>query len=162
MNDTNQNKFINIEDLKARFLLNQLKSDRIKKQALPKKTKCPKCNGLLKTVVIENKFPIEKCIDCKGIWLDYGELHKLLYLDNIQLDNIESEKPLKKEIKISDRIFFYNPIKENCVCPRCKSFLRETYFKPDNSIWMDICDNCKGSFFDYLELTKAIHVLKGL
>jgi Zn-finger nucleic acid-binding protein len=35
--------------------------------------KCPKCGSDLEEVNYENVM-IDRCTDCQGIWLDYGEL----------------------------------------------------------------------------------------
>ena len=39
--------------------------------------KCPKCGSDLKEINFQKVF-IDKCDDCKGIWLDAGELDLLI------------------------------------------------------------------------------------
>lgn len=43
--------------------------------------KCPNCNETL-LMTQRNKVEIDYCPKCRGIWLDKGELDKLLEQDN--------------------------------------------------------------------------------
>lgn len=42
---------------------------------------CPKCRGLMRTH-IRNNVHIEQCDNCRGIFLDYGELETLTQLQS--------------------------------------------------------------------------------
>ncbi len=42
---------------------------------------CPKCRGTMRTHN-RNKVHIEQCDNCRGIFLDYGELETLVQLQN--------------------------------------------------------------------------------
>lgn len=39
--------------------------------------KCPVCNEVRMREVVKNGVHIDICPDCKGVWLDRGELEKL-------------------------------------------------------------------------------------
>jgi len=39
--------------------------------------KCPKCGNDLQEINYQNVM-IERCLECKGIWLDHGELELLV------------------------------------------------------------------------------------
>lgn len=41
--------------------------------------KCPVCNDVRMREVEKNGVLIDVCPDCKGVWLDRGELEKLLH-----------------------------------------------------------------------------------
>jgi Zn-finger nucleic acid-binding protein len=43
--------------------------------------KCPKCGADLEEITFK-RVSIDKCIECKGIWLDHGELQTLLGKEN--------------------------------------------------------------------------------
>lgn len=40
--------------------------------------KCPICNDVRMREVVKDNIMIDVCPDCKGVWLDRGELEKLL------------------------------------------------------------------------------------
>ena len=50
------------------------------KEAGTSSMKCPRCDGTLKEVMIEN-VAIDSCDKCAGTWLDSGELEKLTQTD---------------------------------------------------------------------------------
>ena len=152
-------KSVDLNELKRRIMLYDLKSKERKDLSLPKRGKCPKCDGTMEDISI-SKSPIEKCKDCKGIWLDHGELEELIKLDYNTLLKIEKEEPVNTKEKLSDKIYYFDKNRKWLDCPRCRKRLRETYFRGDESIWIEICDQCRGSFYDYQELTKIIKLLK--
>lgn len=53
--------------------------------------KCPSCTAGLNTV-IRNGVEIDICPRCRGVWLDRGELEKLLREAPDEYDNDESEE----------------------------------------------------------------------
>ena len=50
------------------------------KEAGTSSMKCPRCDGTLKEIFIE-EVPIDTCDKCAGVWLDSGELEKLTQTD---------------------------------------------------------------------------------
>lgn len=53
--------------------------------------KCPSCKDV-KLLMSEKKWvEIDYCPDCRGIWLDKGELEKLIEADKKNYDAIEKE-----------------------------------------------------------------------
>ena len=50
------------------------------KEAGASSMKCPRCDGTLKEIYIED-VPIDTCDKCAGVWLDSGELEKLTQTD---------------------------------------------------------------------------------
>ena len=50
------------------------------KEAGTSSMKCPRCDGTLKEIFIE-QVPIDTCDKCAGVWLDSGELEKLTQTD---------------------------------------------------------------------------------
>ena len=51
------------------------------KEAGTSSMKCPRCDGTLKEIFIE-EVPIDTCDKCAGVWLDSGELEQLNKKDN--------------------------------------------------------------------------------
>ena len=50
------------------------------KEAGTSSMKCPRCDGMLKEIFIE-EVPLDTCDTCAGVWLDSGELEKLTQTD---------------------------------------------------------------------------------
>ena len=50
------------------------------KEAGTSSLKCPRCDGALKEIFIED-VPIDACDKCAGVWLDSGEMEKLTQTD---------------------------------------------------------------------------------
>ena len=73
--------FIKIESEKVNKLRKKLDQTRAEEEKKKRKEahwmKCPKCGSDLKEINFQ-KVLIDKCDDCKGIWLDAGELDLLI------------------------------------------------------------------------------------
>ena len=73
--------FIKIESEKINKLRSELDQTRAEEEKKKRKEdhwmKCPKCGSDLKEINFQ-KVLIDKCDDCKGIWLDAGELDLLI------------------------------------------------------------------------------------
>ena len=50
------------------------------KEAGTSSMKCPRCDGTLKEIFIE-EVPLDTCDKCAGVWLDSGEMEKLTQTD---------------------------------------------------------------------------------
>ena len=50
------------------------------KEAGTSSMKCPRCDGTLKEIFIE-EVPLDTCDTCAGVWLDSGEMEKLTQTD---------------------------------------------------------------------------------
>ncbi len=53
---------------------------------------CPKCRGTMRTHN-RNNVHIEQCDNCRGIFLDYGELETLTQLQNQWAQNLPPPSP---------------------------------------------------------------------
>ena len=69
--------FIKMDLEKANKLRSELDQTRAEEEKMKRKEshwmKCPKCGSDLKEINFQNVM-IDKCDECKGIWLDAGEL----------------------------------------------------------------------------------------
>ncbi len=98
---------------------------------------CPFCKNDM--IILElNKVEIDYCINCKGIWLDAGEL-KLLYQNSSSADNdgFFTDRSNVPELKIR--------------CPVCRRKMKKVEFK-QTGIILDKCKNNHGYWFDKDEL----------
>ena len=112
----------------------------LKKEFLAKAIDCPRCNIETERKEIEVFGPnifIDMCYKCGGIWLDDGELKKLLK-DNKLSDYLTEDIGTKSRSKL--------------VCPRCGGLMD---IEHADDIDVDVCLTCHGVWLDkgeWLEL----------
>lgn len=98
---------------------------------------CPACKHSM--VILElNQVEIDYCSDCKGIWLDNGELE--LIFSNANQKEISKSFIVKKDIDEAKRR-----------CPICKKKMDKIEFE-NTGIILDRCSNNHGLWFDSGEL----------
>lgn len=109
----------------------------LKKEFYARKIVCPRCNIDSERKEIEIFGPniyIDICPHCGGIWLDDGELKKLLK-DKKLSDH------LTKDIGVQSR----SPL----ICPRCGGLMD---IEHADDIEVDVCLTCNGVWLDKGEL----------
>lgn len=109
----------------------------IKKAIREKKIDCPRCWVEAERVEIEVFGPnieIDECPKCHGIWLDPGELKKLL-----------------KDRKITDYLTkeIGTQSKSDLMCPRCGGLMD---IESAEDVEIDVCLTCRGVWLDAGEL----------
>lgn len=109
---------------------------------------CPNCGKEMKKFFIkEHNFNINVCIDgCGGIWFDNREFKKFDE-ENESIDEILSI--------YNGKIFPIVNSKSKKVCPVCNAIMVESYTNIAQSVVMDTCYSCGGTFLDFGELEKA-------
>jgi Zn-finger nucleic acid-binding protein len=103
-----------------------------------KRIECPRCWVELKEKEEEVFGPdirIDICPKCNGIWLDSGELKKMI-------KDREVSDYLTKDIGLKSR----SPL----ICPRCRSLMD---LERAEDVEVDVCLHCKGVWLDADELT---------
>ena len=109
----------------------------LKKEILKKKIDCPRCNvgtSRKEMDVFGPNFFIDVCPKCKGIWLDSGELKKLL-----------------RDKKLSDYLTkeIGTQSKSKLICPRCGGLMD---LETADDVEVDVCLTCHGVWLDSGEL----------
>ena len=117
----------------------------LKKDLLDRTIDCPKCWVKMDRKEIEVFGPdivIDICPKCEGIWLDKGELNKLL-----------------KNRKLSDYLTKHigTQSKSKLVCPRCSKLMD---IETAEDIEIDVCLGCNGVWLDHGELAKLNKISK--
>lgn len=104
--------------------------------------KCPSCKETL--VIIElNNVEVDYCTNCKGIWLDSGELELLMEDEN-------------KRSELFQSLIVINNLKEKKLkCPVCNETMEKVKHK-DISAVNDKCIHNHGIWFDKDELIQII------
>jgi len=109
----------------------------LKKVFYDQEVQCPRCfEDMIRAVEsrMGKSFEIDICPKCRGLWLDSGELHKMLK-DKKLSDYLTKDIGTKSESKL--------------VCPRCGGLMDLEFA---DEIEVDVCINCNGVFLDEGEL----------
>ena len=72
--------------------------------------KCPVCKDVTLLMSEKKGIEIDYCPECRGIWLDRGELEKIMEKEETRIEEVEKriskekkeEKPRKKESFLSE------------------------------------------------------------
>lgn len=111
---------------------------------------CPNCRDKLLDRVNVDGYPIEvdHCRSCEGIWLDQGELEKLL-------DAPEASLTVPRGGALGRRL-----------CPRCTTAMY-TFYYPTTFVTVDMCKRCHGlwldkSEFQEMDAVRAFAARKGM
>ncbi len=104
---------------------------------------CPSCKNPMIVLELE-EVETDFCIECKGIWLDSGELESLI------------EDSSEKDILLNS-IKPNSDIKEKTLkCPICNSKMRKVSVGKDESVLLDECKHNHGFWFDRGEIFEVI------
>ena len=103
---------------------------------------CPHCHepSLVETMT-NGGVLVDVCKNCKGVWLDRGEVFYF------------SRKPKELEQMLASDLT--PPLPSSRSCPRCAVGLGEVPFLHAN-LKVDLCPECEGYWFDSGELEKAL------
>jgi len=118
---------------------------------------CPNCEIFLDTITIDEsqKLYIEKCKNCKGIFLDFGELEALM-----ERKIVKSEK---HDLKMLHEITNNPWVRETKVrykkCPECRKMMSRLNYKQRSGVIMDRCGSC-GYWLDAGELRQIMEWAK--
>jgi Zn-finger nucleic acid-binding protein len=106
-----------------------------------KELRCPQCEDqILETFNVKGKnVQIEQCNQCKGMWLDAGELAQIT-------QHAQADQPIDGDM-----------IKSKRYCPQCDSRLW-TFAYPETNIKIETCVSCHGLWLEQgeIEQIKAI------
>jgi Zn-finger nucleic acid-binding protein len=91
----------------------------------------------------------DKCHKCDGLWLDRGELERL-----IESGQTSVEKQLEE--KYGNPEFETEKLAGYMRCPRCQGRLQEITFTFTTRVRIDRCDQCLGVWIDAQELDRIL------
>lgn len=106
--------------------------------------KCPRCSSDLK---VENHKGIEvdRCHQCKGMWLDYSELDQL---EDTVLD--------KDEIKGT---MVFSSFQGKLLCPKCAEAMQRFNYRAYN-LELDFCQQGHGTWLDAGEEKRVLELME--
>lgn len=111
--------------------------------------KCVACKQPMLVLELD-RIEIDYCLDCRGVWLDAGELELLL----------ENADDVAEVLK--------NAVKAGAAggsgrkCPICLKRMEEIAIGTDPAVHIDRCRQGHGIWFDRGELKEIIAILGGL
>lgn len=104
--------------------------------------KCPACKETL--VILElHEIEVDYCTNCKGIWLDSGEL-------GLMLDDETEKAKLIQSLEI-----VYDSNEKKLKCPICKDKMEKVKHKDVDTV-TDKCIHNHGIWFDKGELEEIV------
>ncbi len=98
---------------------------------------CPKCNSYM-FPALKRRVQIDCCANCSGVWLDKGELATIY--------NTPLDMPREGQEAVSEPTSYH--------CPRCGGALSEQFYSSQDTLLVDVCEECKGVYLDKGELDK--------
>jgi Zn-finger nucleic acid-binding protein len=120
--------------------------------------KCPRCSAVLQPSEYDGQI-IQVCLDCKGEWLQAGELQKIVeHHDEVFTEKeIESLEAVNKEILTAEK-----DDHDELNCPVCEDVQMEHFNYGDTSgIILHKCTECGGIWMDKDQLEKVEEVVDG-
>jgi len=104
---------------------------------------CPVCKDPMIVLELE-QVEIDYCTNCKGIWLDSGELELLLESQQERKTLFES---FKEDLSNKERSY---------ACPICGKRMSKVFAGEQNQVLIDKCRKDHGLWFDKGELKSVI------
>jgi len=111
---------------------------------------CPKCDIPLKTNIYED-IEIDKCIQCQGVWLDEGEIVKIVQNKEETFDPNLIKETLGQGFSGIPK----NEQQTAVMCPECQSAMTPINYDYSSGIILDRCPQGHGLWFDGGELEKV-------
>lgn len=108
--------------------------------------KCPACHCETSVFNLEADLNFDRCEECKGMWLDKGELARMTG-NSKDFPDPQMIKPGNKSPR---------------QCPKCpeKPKMTEVTFVKSNNVLIDVCKLCYGLWLDSRELVQVQQVLR--
>lgn len=114
--------------------------------------KCINC----KSELIQQKYEgvvIDKCPSCDGVWLDHGELGKILDARDVKFSRKQIIENIKKKNMDAAVTTSYN-------CPHCSKKMNRFNYSVNSGVILDRCPDEHGLWFDKGELEKIQIVME--
>ena len=96
---------------------------------------CPKCQHGME-VVVHGDIEIDRCTNCKGLWFDDDEAHRMKEIEGSELlDHGDPNEGWKYDSR------------EDIDCPHCGKRMEKSYDAKQKHIWYVVCPD-HGMFLD--------------
>ena len=112
-----------------------------------KRRSCPRCRVAMRVRELKDGVRVDVCPQCKGMWLDHGELKALV-------EARMSERSGPEVLANGERTEFN--------CPDCEQPLFTRRFERRSDILIEQCSQCAGIFLDVGELKEVDDFLRSM
>lgn len=109
---------------------------------------CARCNTVMDRVTLQD-IEIDRCPTCGAVWLDKGELGRLVHVDGAQISDFVAAGGRKDAPPLSAAVVLN--------CPACKGSLHTLDFAGHR---VDRCDLCKGLLFERDHLETGVQAIR--
>ncbi|MCB9760488.1 MAG: zf-TFIIB domain-containing protein [Alphaproteobacteria bacterium] len=120
---------------------------------MPDVRRCPRDNNDLYAEVLEGRVEVDRCPECKGVWLDAGELEALEALHAHDLDGKPAEAILSDGETVS---LAYKMAQQKRMptglCPVCLTDLVHSEDEMGSQVIVDACPHGHGLWLEAGEL----------
>ena len=106
---------------------------------------CPRCGNAELRVEDYRDIEVDRCPQCQGMWLDYGEL-----------DQLEDEVLDVDEIKGK---LVYGAVKGELPCPKCGKAMTSFRYRANN-LELDLCEQGHGTWLDAGEEKRVLELME--
>jgi len=106
--------------------------------------KCPKCGTPLVKKFYKGLIEVDSCPNCRGMWLDLGELDRL---EDVVFDQDEYKGSL-----------VHRETETEYLCPHCESKLQEFQYRLYN-LKLETCENGHGFWLDAEEDVRVMGIM---
>jgi Zn-finger nucleic acid-binding protein len=113
---------------------------------------CPRCDHPL-TDRVELGLLLNACNTCGGLWLDQGELKKLIRQSPAELRRLERELGVIGSRAVTDL-----DREQRLFCPACHVPIHGRRYAGDSGVFINACECCQGTWVDAAELTTVAEI----
>ena len=103
---------------------------------------CPTCKVEMDPLKYE-KVTVDRCSQCEGVWLDYGELRLIATIQDKQFTEEELEAAMRADSRKTEE----SPV----LCPRCDTRMEK---RESHDTIIDMCPQGHGVWLDKGELER--------
>ncbi len=112
--------------------------------------KCLRCRDIECEIKIYEGVEIDVCPSCGGVWLDSGELKKIIDSREVVFD----KEYIKEVVENSFAGVSDDEQNKQLICPKCGDSLYASNYDYASGIIIDVCPNGDGMWLDEGELQK--------
>ena len=106
---------------------------------------CPRCKNSDLRVETYKGIEVDRCPQCQGMWLDYGEL-----------DQLEDKALDKDELKGT---MIYGAFQGDLLCPKCSKAMTRFRYRANN-LELDLCEQGHGTWLDAGEEKRVLELME--
>jgi Zn-finger nucleic acid-binding protein len=111
--------------------------------------KCPHDGTELTAAKYEADIEVDRCGECKGMWLDYHELERIQ--DTCEKDYADEIRQLPNLVGNAYAMALARS-KHGIECPQCGQAMERREHGCCSQVMIDVCPHCRGIWLDHGEI----------